>query len=148
MNSRRSSKPNLPNVLKPSKLLLQWCYAEPISSLAYRIPLLNHRINQYEIGPFLIASQTSNDLLIDMGMVRKGFDNVPLKDMTMERKRVEEFEESWSMQNCKCTVSLFYSKVMRRVSSSGIGNLLLTNTKIMLISILSREVTKVFVTGI
>ena len=37
---------------------------------------------------------------------------------------------------------------MRRVSSSGIGNLLLTNTKIMLISILSREVTKVFVTGI
>ena len=34
---------------------------------------------------------------------------------------------------------------MRRVSSSGIDNLLLTNTKIMLISILSREVTKVFV---
>ena len=37
---------------------------------------------------------------------------------------------------------------MRRVSSSGIGNLLLTNTKIMLISILSREITKVFVIGI
>ena len=37
---------------------------------------------------------------------------------------------------------------MRRVSSSGIGNLLLTNTKIMLISILPREVTKVFVIGI
>ena len=37
---------------------------------------------------------------------------------------------------------------MRRVSSSGIGNLLLTNTKIMLISILFREVTKVFVIGI
>ena len=29
-----------------------------------------------------------------MGMVRKGFGNVPLKDLTMERKRVEEFEES------------------------------------------------------
>ena len=29
-----------------------------------------------------------------MGMVRKGFDNVPLKDLTMERKKVEEFEES------------------------------------------------------
>ena len=28
-----------------------------------------------------------------MGMVRKGFGNVPLKDLTMERKRVEEFEE-------------------------------------------------------
>ena len=37
---------------------------------------------------------------------------------------------------------------MRRVLSSGIGNLLLTNTKIMLISILSREVTKVLVIGI
>ena len=29
-----------------------------------------------------------------MGMVRKGFGNVPLKDLTMERKREEEFEES------------------------------------------------------
>ena len=53
-----------------------------------------HSINQYEIGPFLTASQTPNGLLIDMGMVRKGFGNVPLKDVTMERKRVEEFEES------------------------------------------------------
>ena len=29
-----------------------------------------------------------------MGMVRKGFGNVPLKDLTVERKRVKEFEES------------------------------------------------------
>ena len=29
-----------------------------------------------------------------MGMVRKDFGNVPLKDLTIERKRVEEFEES------------------------------------------------------
>ena len=29
-----------------------------------------------------------------MDMVRKGFGNEPLKDFTMERKRVEEFEES------------------------------------------------------
>ena len=94
MNSRRPSKPNLPNVPKPSKLLLQRGYAAPISSLAYWIPLLDHCINQYEIGPFLIASQTPNSLLIDMGMVRKGFGNVPLKDLTIERKRVEEFEES------------------------------------------------------
>ena len=94
MNSRRPSKPNIPNVPKPSKLLLQRGYAEPISSLAYRIPLLDHSINHYEFGPFLTASQTSNGLLTDMGMVRKGFGNVPLKDLTMERKRVEEFEES------------------------------------------------------
>ena len=96
MNNRRPSKPNLPNVSKPSKLLLQRGYAEPISSLAYRIPLLNHSINQYEIGPFLTASQTPHGLLIDMGMVWKGFGNVPLKDSSMERKKIEEFEESLS----------------------------------------------------
>ena len=94
MNSRKPSKPNLPNVPKPTKLLLQRGYAELISFLTYRIPLLDHSINQYEIGPFLTTSQTPNGLLTDMGMVRKGFDNIPLKDLTMERKRVEEFEES------------------------------------------------------
>ena len=94
MDKRRPSKPNLPSVPKPSKLLLQRGCAEPISSLAYRIPLLDHSIYQYEIDPFLTASQTPNGLLTDMGMVRKGFGNVPLKDLTMERKRVEEFEES------------------------------------------------------
>ena len=94
MNSRRPSKPNLPNVPKPSKLLLQRGYAKPISSLACRIPLLDHSINQYEIGPFLTASQTPNGLLTNMGMVRKSFGNVPLKDLTIERKRVEEFEKS------------------------------------------------------
>ena len=93
MNSRRPSKPNLPNVPKPSKLLLQRGYVEPISSLACRIPLLDHSI-YHEIGQFLTASQTPNGLLTDMGMVSKGFGNVPLKDLTMERKRVEEFEES------------------------------------------------------
>ena len=29
-----------------------------------------------------------------MDMVRKGFGNKPLKDLTMERKKFEEFEES------------------------------------------------------
>ena len=58
MNNRRPSKPNLPNAPKPSKLLLQRGSAEPISSLAYRIPLLDHNIYQYEIGPFLTASQS------------------------------------------------------------------------------------------
>ena len=94
MNSRRLFKPNLPNVPKPSKLLLQRGYVEPISSLTCRILLLDYSIYQYEIGPFLTASQTPNSLLTDMGMVRKGFGNVPLKDLTMKRKRVEEFEES------------------------------------------------------
>ena len=39
MNSKRPSKSNLPSVPKPSKLLLQRGYAEPISSLDYQIPL-------------------------------------------------------------------------------------------------------------
>ena len=88
MNSRRPSKPNLPNIPKPSKLLLQRGYAQPISSLACQIPLLDHSIYQYEIGPFLTTSQTPNGLLTDMGMVSKCFGNVPLKDLTMERKKV------------------------------------------------------------
>ena len=86
--------PNLPNVPKLSKLLLQRGYIEPISSLTYRILLLDHSINQHEIGLFLTISQTPNGLLTNMGMVRKGFGNIPLKDITMERKKVEEFEES------------------------------------------------------
>ena len=55
---------------------------------------INHSINQYEIDPFLIASQAPNGLLIDVGMVRKCFGNEPLKDVTMETMRVEEFKES------------------------------------------------------
>ena len=31
-----------------------------------------------------------------MDMVREGFGNEPFKDLTMERKRVEEFEKSLS----------------------------------------------------
>ena len=55
---------------------------------------MNYSINQYKIGPFLTASQAPNDLLKDVGMVRKGFDNEPLNEVTMEMMRVEEFEES------------------------------------------------------
>ena len=56
--------------------------------------VITHSINQYEIGPFLTASQAPNDLLIDVGIVRKGFGNEPLEDVTIERMRVEEFEYS------------------------------------------------------
>ena len=59
MNSRRPSNPNLPNVPKPSKLLLQRGSAKHISSLAYRIPLFDRSIYQYEIGLFLTASQST-----------------------------------------------------------------------------------------
>ena len=53
-----------------------------------------HNINQYGIGLFLTASQVPNGLLTNVGMVRKGFGNDPLKDITMERMKVEEIEES------------------------------------------------------
>ena len=56
--------------------------------------VIAHCINQYEIGPFLTVSQAPNDLLTNVGMVRKGFGNVALKDVTMDRVRVEEFEVS------------------------------------------------------
>ena len=51
MNSRRPSKPNLPSVPKPSKLLLQQGYAEPISALAYRIPLLTIASTNMKLVP-------------------------------------------------------------------------------------------------
>ena len=35
-----------------------------------------------------------NNPLTEMNMVRKCFGNTPLKDLTIKRKRVEEFEES------------------------------------------------------
>ena len=49
MNSRRPFKPNLHNVPKLSKLLLQGGSTEPIYSLAYRIPLLD-KIQPCTIG--------------------------------------------------------------------------------------------------
>ena len=80
--------------LSPSSFLPQRGCIKPISFLASRIPLLDHIINQYEIGPFLTVSQKPNSPLTEMDRVRKGFGNEPLKGLTMDRKRVEEFEES------------------------------------------------------
>ena len=73
MNSKRLSKPNLPNVSKPSKLLLQRGYVEPISSLTYWIPQLDHCINQFEIGPFLTASQSTKQSSHKYGYGEKMF---------------------------------------------------------------------------
>ena len=61
---------------------------------------INHSINQYGIGPFLTTSQALNGLLTDVGIVRKSFGNEPLKDVTMERMSVEEFEESF-YEDCR-----------------------------------------------
>ena len=57
MNNRRPSKPNLPNVPNqaPTPTRLRRTYF--FSNL--RISLLDHSIYQYEIGPFLTASQST-----------------------------------------------------------------------------------------
>ena len=73
MNNKRPSKTNLPNVPKLSKLLLQRGSTEPISSLACRILLLNHSIYQYEIGPFLTASQSTKQSSHKYGYGKKRF---------------------------------------------------------------------------
>ena len=73
MNSKRPPKPNLPNIPKPSKLLLQWGSAKPISSLAYQIPLLDHSIYQYEIGHFLTTSQSTKQPSHRYGYSEKRF---------------------------------------------------------------------------
>ena len=73
MNSRRPFKLNLPNVPNPSKLLLQRGSAKPISSLTYQIPLLDHSIYQYEIGPFLTASQSTKQPSHKYGYGEKRF---------------------------------------------------------------------------
>ena len=41
-----------------------------------------------------MLTKAPNDPLTEMDMVRKGFGDEPFKDLTMERKRVEEFEKS------------------------------------------------------
>ena len=74
----------------PSFLLQQDC-AEPISFLASRIPLLDHSINQCEIGSFLTVFQSTKQ---PSHINEYGFGNKPLKDFTIERKRVTEFDES------------------------------------------------------
>ena len=94
MNSNRPSKPNLPSVPKPSKLLAPMRLHRTNFFLASRIPLLDHSINQCKLVPSYLLPRTPNSHLTVMDMVRKGFGKRPLKDLTMERKKVEEFEES------------------------------------------------------
>ena len=61
------------NSRRPSKLLLKRSFAEPISSLAYRIPLLDHSIYKYEMGPFLTTSQSTKQSSHKYGYDEKMF---------------------------------------------------------------------------
>ena len=93
MNSRKLSKPNLPNVPKPSKFLaptrLHWTFI----FFSLLDSAITHSINQCELVPSYLLPKAQKIFLTDMGMVRKVLANEPLKDVTMERVRVEEFEE-------------------------------------------------------
>ena len=55
-------------------------------------------------------------------MVRKGFGNEPLKDVTMERMRVEEFEESYVKIVDKS--NLFFSRISLSIFSLEALNIL------------------------
>ena len=67
MNNNRSSKPNLPNTPKPSKLLAPTRLRWTMSSLAFQIPKLAHCINQYE----LVLSWTIVDAPVSIGISGK-----------------------------------------------------------------------------
>ena len=54
-----------------------------------------------------------------MGMVSKGFNNVPLKDLTMEKKRVEELKSLYMKIVDKSI--LFFSRVSLSKFSLEIG---------------------------
>ena len=47
-----------------------------------------------KLVPSKLLPKAPNSLFTEMDMVRKGFGKEALNDLTMERKRVEEFEES------------------------------------------------------
>ena len=47
-----------------------------------------------KLVPSLLVPKAPNSPLTEMDMLRKDFGNKPLKDLTIERKRVKEFEES------------------------------------------------------
>ena len=55
---------------------------------------MTHSINPYELVPSELLTKALKSLLTDMGKVKNVLANEPLKDVIMERVRVEEFEES------------------------------------------------------
>ena len=92
MNNIRPSKPNLPSVPKPSKLLASTRLRRTFAFFSLPDSAIIHSIRHPWHLPMLPKAPKS--LLTDMGMVRKVLTNEPLKDVTIERVRVEEFEDS------------------------------------------------------
>ena len=94
MNSRRPFKLNLLSAPKPSKFLAPTGLRRILSSLVYRIPQLpiaSTKMNQSLLNYFPSTKILSHRY--GYGETRIWL-NVPLKDVSMERVRVEEFRES------------------------------------------------------
>ena len=51
-------------------------------------------LTNVKLVPSKLLPKAPNSPLTKIDMVRKCFGNEPLKGLTMERKRIEEFEES------------------------------------------------------
>ena len=94
MNSDRPSKPNLPDAPKPSKLLAPMGLRLTLSSLAYWIPqspITSTKMN-WSL-PNCFSSTKMPPHRYEYGEIRIWL-NIHLKDMSMERVRVNEFGES------------------------------------------------------
>ena len=94
MNSRRPFKLNLPSAPKPSKLLAPIWLCQTLSSLTYWIP--QQPIASTKMNWSLLNCFPSTKIPFHRygyGEIRIWL-NVPLKDVSMKRVRVEEFGES------------------------------------------------------
>ena len=94
MNSRSPPKPNLPSAPKPSKFFALTKLHWTLSSLAYQIsqsPIASTKMNWSTLNCFPSTKIPSH--WYGYGEIRIWL-NVPLKDMSMERLKVEEFGES------------------------------------------------------
>ena len=94
VNSRRPFKPNISNAPKPSKFLASTGLRRTLSSLTYRIPQLP--IASTKMYWFLLNCFSSTKIpphWYRYGEIRIWL-NVPIKNMSMEMIRVEEFGES------------------------------------------------------
>ena len=109
INSRRPSKPNLLNAPKPLKLLAPTGLHRTLSSLTYQIP--QSRIASTKMNWSLLSCFSSTKMpphWYGYGEIRIWL-NVPLKDISMERMREEEFGES-KYKDCDESI-LFFSMV-------------------------------------
>ena len=94
MNNRRSSKPKPPSVPKPSKFLAPTKLRRIFIFFSLPNSAIAHSINQYQLVPSYLLPKhqiTSSQI---WAWWEKVLANLPLKDLTMERVRVEEFGES------------------------------------------------------